>query len=262
MVESLHKSGIQSVEDAGKIKFGPVIIRSHGIPQDILLDLKNNNFDIIDATCPYVAKAQEFAKLVDGEDYEIIILGNQNHPEIIALKSYIDSQVYFCENIETLPRKRYTKVAIICQTTQNIDNLSNLIKALIPLSLELRVFNTICNATSIRQNSSLALAKECDLMIVIGGKNSSNTLMLARLCADYCETLHIETEKELDEQWITKFKTNNSKPAKIGLTAGASTPDWIIINVYNKIKTIIKDVADLANSIEAIPGYKEEPNEY
>lgn len=260
MVEHLSNAGVSAVENSSDITKGPVIIRSHGIPVETLNELQKKEIVIVDATCPYVAKAHDFAKLINQENYELFILGNPQHPEIIALKSYINTSVYFWEeNSNEIPKKKFSKVAIICQTTQNINNLYTLTQKLLTITTELRIFNTICNATNVRQQSSLELAKTCDLMIVIGGKNSSNTKMLAKLCSEYTLTKHIETADEIIEEW---FHSGDKNIECIGLTAGASTPDWIIIDVYNKIKVIVGDTGDLVQSVEAIPGYKEEPNEY
>jgi (E)-4-hydroxy-3-methyl-but-2-enyl pyrophosphate reductase len=142
------------------------------------------------------------------------------------------------------------KLAVISQTTQKLENLQLLIKQLVPECKELRIFNTICFATSQRQDATEALAELSDLMIVVGGYNSSNTKMLNSLCAKHTKCMHIETDAELDEQFV-------SKALQIGITAGASTPDEMIIRVYNKIKQI-KGETDLATSIRDIPTFKEE----
>ena len=261
MVQKLSNAGVNAVDDLNLIENEPVIIRSHGIPVETLTELQNKEVVIVDATCPYVAKAHEFAKRADKEKYKIIILGNPEHPEIIALKSYIsDENVQIVHNtVLPIPQEALKKVAVICQTTQSIDNLIELAKYLLPITNELKIYNTICNATNVRQTSSLELAKKCDLMIVIGGKNSSNTLMLAKLCSEYTQTKHIEEADEVDPTWFEDIQRVNGS---IGLTAGASTPDWIIIDIYKKIKVIIGDPDDSIQSIEDIPGYKEEPHEY
>ena len=255
MVEKLDQVGVKVVDDIDSIEEGPVIIRSHGIPFESLQKLADKKFKIIDATCPDVAKAHKFAKLADKENYEIFILGDPSHPEIIALKSYIKSEVHIWREGDELPRKHFLKVAIICQTTQNSSNLDNLVKSLLPRCKELRIFNTICNTTFDRQAASLDLAKESDIMIVIGGKNSANTLMLARLCSEFSVTKHIETAEELEEDWF------NQKEINIGITAGASTPDSIITDIYNKIKVIVGESDSQVKNISDIPGYKEEPHE-
>jgi 4-hydroxy-3-methylbut-2-enyl diphosphate reductase len=259
VVAKLSVVGVNPIDDLSLIQDEPVIIRSHGIPVDTLLQLQSLGVDIVDATCPYVAKAHEFARAADKENYEIIIMGNPSHPEIIALKSYISSKVTIWEKPADLNSEKFSKVAVICQTTQNNDNLIELATALLPLSNEVRIFNTICSATDVRQQSSLQLAKDCSLMIVIGGKNSSNTLMLAKLCSKYTETKHIEEAHEVEGSWLDDVMQTGGR---VGLTAGASTPDWIIIEIYNKIKGIVGDNRGVVDTIDHIPGYQEEPNEY
>jgi len=256
MVEKLSRVGVNAVDDIHLITESPVIIRSHGITEENLKVLQEKNLEIVDATCPYVAKAHEYAMSADAENYHIIILGNPTHPEIIALRSHIRSDVQILDKIENLENRKYTKVAVVCQTTQNIENLHKLTSLLLPITKELRVFNTICDATNIRQSSSIELARVSDLMIVIGGKNSSNTMMLYKLCSEITTTKHIEAVNEISKAW---FDEVIQKKGSIGLTAGASTPDWIILEIYNKIKAIAGSSADFAQSIDEIPGYKEEP---
>ena len=253
VVEKLSNAGVKTIEDLNNITDQPVIIRSHGIPIQTIKLLNKKKCTIIDATCPFVEKAHQFAKIADKEKYQIIILGNPKHPEIIALKSYVKANVIICENANSLPDTRYPKIAIICQTTQNINTLKKLTNKIIKNTNELRIFNTICDATNIRQHATLQLAKKCDIMIVIGGKNSSNTKMLAKLSKKVTKTIHIEKADELN---IENLKQN----INIGLTAGASTPDWIILDVYNKIKQIVDPGKSNAQKVEDIPGYMEETN--
>jgi len=259
MVEILRKAGVKAEENLDLIEKGPVIIRSHGIPGDDLKKIKRQKLEVIDATCPFVAKAHLFARLASKENYEIFILGNPDHPEIIALTSYIKKKVQIWEKGQPLLHGKYQKVAIICQTTQNKDNLKILTELLLPVCSELRIFNTICDATHERQESSLQLAKKSKIMIVIGGKNSSNTKMLQKLCSQFSLTKHIETANEIQKTWFKNIKNQNGY---IGLTAGASTPDHIIIEIYNKIKEIVGELDERVTSVNAIPHYQEEPNEF
>jgi len=256
MVEALSNQGVFEINELSEVSDAPVVIRSHGIPLEEMNALKEKGLLVIDATCPYVAKAHDYAKLADAEAYTIFILGNQDHPEIVALKSYIRNEFFIVnQDYSIIPQKRFGKCAIICQTTQNAANLEKLVFYLIGKCNELRVFNTICNATNVRQDASVELAKNANLMIVIGGKNSSNTKMLATLCAEYTKTFHIETANELNESWFIGTEI-------IGLTAGASTPDWIILEVYNRINKIVGKSEQTVDSVDDIPGYKEEINEY
>ena len=250
MVAKLESENILKVDNIEQIKGRPTIIRSHGIKKEILEELKKNNIEIINATCPYVSKTQDYVKSLSEEGYDLIILGDRDHPEVKALRSYVDEEVIIVANADELVDKQFKKVGIISQTTRRVEDLQDLVKKLVPRCHEMRVINTICNATTIRQNSTLALARESDVMIVVGGKNSSNTKMLAKICESFVKTYHIETACEIDRKW---FKDKQD----IGLTAGASTPDWVIVEVYNEILECIGNINKVDN-IEDIPGFKEE----
>ena len=250
MVAKLESENILKVDNIEQIKGRPTIIRSHGIKKEILEELEKNNIEIINATCPYVSKTQDYAKSLSEDGYELIILGDRDHPEVKALRSYVDKEVIIVANADELVDKQFKKVGIISQTTRRVEDLQDLVKKLVPRCHEMRVINTICNATTIRQNSTLALARESDIMIVVGGKNSSNTKMLAKICESFVKTYHIETACEIDRKW---FKDKQD----IGLTAGASTPDWIIVEVYNEILECIGNI-NKVDKIEDIPGFKEE----
>lgn len=250
MVDKLERENIIKVDNVDQIENRPTIIRSHGVKKEILDTLNENNIEIINATCPYVSKTQDHAKSLSDEGYELIILGDRNHPEVKALRSYVDKEVMILANVEELTKHNFKKVGVISQTTRRVEDLQDLVKELVPISNEVRVINTICNATTIRQNSTLALAKESDVMIVVGGKNSSNTKMLAKICESFVKTYHIEVAEEIDKLWFKDLQD-------IGLTAGASTPDWVIVEVYNKILECIGNI-NKVDDIEDIPGFKEE----
>ncbi len=251
MVRRLKDKGIIAVEEVDDVGKKPVIIRSHGITKEKKEALRRLNSSIIDATCPYVAISQQYVTELSKKGFPIIIVGNKDHPEVVALKSYVEGESYIISTPGEIPDKRFDKVAVISQTTQSIDNLRDIVAALVPVTKELRLINTICSATSVRQESTFELAKESDLMIVIGGRNSSNTRKLFQICSNLVESHLIETSGEFDCDWIEK-KIN------IGLTAGASTPDWIIVEVYNKILKCLGTEQRFVKSVEEIPGYKEE----
>jgi 4-hydroxy-3-methylbut-2-enyl diphosphate reductase len=177
-------------------------------------------------------------------------MGNAEHPEVMAIESYIDGKKFVVDNGGDIPGDNYQRLGLISQTTKSLKDFRQVASTLIPKTKELRIINTICSATSVRQLATLSLAKESDIMIVIGGYNSSNTKMLAKICKNIIETQHIETAVELQEDWFTGKKY-------IGLTAGASTPDWIIVNVYNEINKYTGNGCPEVTCIEEIPGYKE-----
>lgn len=207
------------------------VIRTHGIPKNELAELKENNVNVVDATCPYVTKPQQICQEMSEEGYSIIIFGDEKHPEIKGVKSYAThgaSVVTSTKELEDL--KLGEKVALVAQTTRRIENYIDIANYLIPRHKEVRVFNTICNATFENQEAVRKISKNADVMIVIGGKNSSNTKQLFSISSDYCSSsYHIEDEKDLDCSW---FRDKNF----CGISAGASTPDWIIQNVINAIQ--------------------------
>jgi len=251
MVQKLEKDGILKVNDLSEIEGRTTIIRSHGVGKEILDKLLEDNVEIVNTTCPYVSKTQEYTQLLGKEGYQVIILGDKNHPEVIALQSYSDGKTIVVKDAAELPKnKKYDKTGVISQTTRNIEDLQDLVKALLPRCKELRIMNTICSATTIRQEATLELAKNSDLMIVIGGRNSSNTKMLAKISAKFIKTYHIEVAEEIEKEWFNNVEN-------IGITAGASTPDWIIVEVYNKIIEYLGNREQKVTNIEEIPGFKE-----
>lgn len=210
-----------------------VVIRTHGIPKDELHALQLSKNKIIDATCPYVTTPQNIVEKMSAEGYSIVIFGDKEHPEIKGVVSYAQNAedafiVLEPEELEALPLKG--KVAVVSQTTKKPEDFAKIVTALMTTRKEIRVFNTICNATFENQDAASDLAKEADVMIVIGGKHSSNTKQLHSICQRDCpDSYLIENEKELELHW---FKNKNL----CGISAGASTPDWIVQNVINKIQ--------------------------
>ncbi|HHH19650.1 MAG TPA: 4-hydroxy-3-methylbut-2-enyl diphosphate reductase [Campylobacterales bacterium] len=212
-----------------------VVIRTHGIPKDELTTLREQNNTVIDATCPYVTKPQQIVEKMSEDGYSVVIFGDKNHPEIKGVVSYASKQedafiVLEADELKDLPLR--SKVAVVAQTTRKPKDFLNIVDALILDHKEVRVFNTICNATFENQDAAADLAKEADVMVVIGGKHSSNTKQLHSIASNGCpDSYLIENEAELQEQWF-EGKT------LCGISAGASTPDWIVQNVINKIKTM------------------------
>ena len=212
-----------------------VVIRTHGIPKDELAQLKEQENQIIDATCPYVTTPQNIVSKMSKEGYSIVIFGDKSHPEIKGVVSYAqnpkDAFVVIEEDeLKELPLK--SKVAVVSQTTKKPEDFLRIVNELILTKREVRVFNTICNATFENQDAAAELAQRADVMIIIGGKHSSNTKMLHSIAQNYCpDSYLIENEQELQANWF-KSKT------LCGISAGASTPDWIVQNVINKIQEI------------------------
>jgi 4-hydroxy-3-methylbut-2-enyl diphosphate reductase len=212
-----------------------VIIRTHGIPKNDLKNLKAQNAKIINATCPFVTTPQQIVKKMSKENYSILIFGDADHPEVKGVQSYGEDQndvhiILEPSDLDGLVFKN-SKIATVAQTTKKKEKYLEIVNALILKNKEVRVFNTICDATFENQDAARELSKEVDVMIVIGGKNSSNTKQLHSICIENCSDSYlIENETELNYLW---FIDKNL----CGITAGASTPDWIIQQVVDKIKS-------------------------
>ncbi|MGB9597871.1 MAG: 4-hydroxy-3-methylbut-2-enyl diphosphate reductase [Candidatus Poribacteria bacterium] len=232
-VEFLAQKGIYEISDFESLKpDDTLIIRSHGTTPSIFNSAKKKGIKVVDATCPFVVNAQKLAQKLNSEGYQVVIVGEGDHPEVIGLIGFTDNSAWVIDNanaIEDFPYRR--SIGIIAQTTQSFENFRDVVSALLEKCDELRVFNTICHATSQRQESAKELAQKVDLMIVIGGHNSANTNRLATLCKQYVQTYHIETANEIDKSWFNGIET-------VGVTAGASTPEWIINEVIEKLKFI------------------------
>ena len=210
-----------------------IIIRTHGITKKDLDAFKSQNKKIIDATCPFVSKPQNIVEKMSKDGYDIVIFGDKNHPEVKGIMSYALKNVFVVLNTDELMNKKISnKVAVVSQTTKKVEEFTKIVSFLITRSKEVRVFNTICNATLENQKAVEKLAKKADVMIIIGGKNSSNTKQLYLISKQICsDSYHIENESELEKEW---FKGKNL----CGISAGASTPDWIIASVSNKIREL------------------------
>lgn len=232
-VKRLEKQGIKALKDPKRVKEGTIILRTHGIPLQLHNKIaENKKIKIIDATCPFVKRAQDIVKELSGKEGTIILVGEKVHPEVVALLSYCNGKCIVIENLKEAKRlKIQGNLSIVSQTTQTPQNFDSIVKYL-KKRYKVQVYNTICKATFDRQQSAEKLAKKVDLMIVVGGKNSGNTTRLYQICKDKTKTYHIETVEDIKESWFKNKK-------KIGITAGASTPDWIVEKVKERIKDII-----------------------
>lgn len=227
------KFGVNVEMDLNKIiKDSNVIIRTHGIPKHDLKRLEDSNVKIIDATCPFVTKLQKICEQMSKEGYNIVIFGDSNHPEVKGVVSYCLTPYQVILNKKDIKDiKPHLKIALISQTTKNVSQFLEIANYLIENCSEVRVFNTICNATFENQESIKILAQESDVIVVVGGKQSSNTKQLLNIALQYCKDSYcIEDENELQQEWFINKKT-------CGISAGASTPKWIIDDVESKIKS-------------------------
>lgn len=219
------------ISDLNDVK--KAIIRTHGITKSDLAKLKQSDTEIIDATCPFVTKPQKIVKKMSKKGYKVIIFGDIEHPEVKGIMSYVINGPIVVMHADDLKSEILRhKVAVISQTTRKLSGFQKIVNYLMENVKEVRVFNTICNATLENQEAAYELSLESDIMIVIGGKNSSNTKQLLNISQENCEDSYlIENEKELEDEW---FKDKNL----CGISAGASTPDWIIQKIIATIREI------------------------
>ncbi len=227
VAQKLEDNGVTTVEDIESIPdFVDLIIRAHGVSDSIIAKAKLKNCNVLDAICPNVKQVHKLSKEAELEGYFILLFGEKDHPEIMGIKGNLSNFLVF-ETIEELEKINMpSKVCLLSQTTQSGDKFQQIVDYIHAKNIDFKCYNTICNATYQRQKAATELAKESDLMIVIGGKTSGNTKRLFGICNSITKSIHIETAKELNEINLSEF--NN-----IGITAGASTPDWIIKEVID-----------------------------
>ena len=231
VVEDLNKRGIEvidTVEQLKKIKEGTVVIRSHGVAKEIYDILEQQKLKMVDATCPFVKIIHNIVLDESNNGKTIIIIGNDNHPEVEGIKGWVNGEVIVInkeEQIEKLSLPEQTKACIVSQTTFNHNKFKYLVEIIRKKGYDITVVNTICNATHVRQVEAQKISSKVDGMIVIGGKNSSNTQKLYDICRNECEnTFYVQTVKDLNLHELKSLKS-------IGITAGASTPKNIIEEV-------------------------------
>lgn len=237
VVKKLENLGVKAIDTIHDIDEGVIIIRSHGVEPGIIEKARNKGLHIIDATCPFVKNAQKYAKLLTDDAYQTFIYGDHNHPEVKGIFGASNNRAHIISNLQDLLEYNLEeKVGFVAQTTQKPDDYNNIICSVLNKIKELKVYNTICNTTEIRQTRAVKLAAKVDVMIVIGGYNSANTNRLAEICSNTgTPTYHIEIADEINWEWI-KGKE------KVGITAGASTPDWLIKEVIEVMSEENKEI--------------------
>ena len=239
VISELDKLGIKTIYEIPQKGEGICVVRSHGEAPEVFEKLEKAGFEVVDLTCLDVKKVQQRAIELAKNDYFVIIVGKPNHPEVLAIKANADlysKKVVVATTIEELEPyeaqiKTYKRVGVVIQTTQMLSSLNLIVNHINKLAKEVLIYNTICQSTSMRQNEAIELAKESDLMVVVGSKKSANTTHLAEIVKDFAKTIHIENHFELEN-----YKNELKNAKNIGITAGASTPQNIIDKVIEQIK--------------------------
>ncbi|HEX9113033.1 MAG TPA: 4-hydroxy-3-methylbut-2-enyl diphosphate reductase [Nitrospirota bacterium] len=233
-VERLSRAGIETMEDFSTLQPGDsLVIRSHGVPPRVLAEARDKGLTIIDLTCPFVGKAQRDAEALNKEGYQVVVVGEKKHPEVQSILGYAgDDSVVLETAADVDGTDLRPRVGVVAQTTQSYSNFSEIVLKLLRLSKELKVFNTICSSTKERQEAARVLARRVDVMLVVGGRNSANTTRLASLCREEGKpAYHIEVAEEIRPEWLEGISS-------VGVTAGASTPDWVVDGVLERLKAI------------------------
>ncbi|MFQ6104804.1 MAG: 4-hydroxy-3-methylbut-2-enyl diphosphate reductase [Candidatus Glassbacteria bacterium] len=231
-VERLRSElGMKVIDSINDITGGTVVVRTHGVGPAVVEEARSKGLEVLDATCPFVSKIQEYARMLTREGYNLIIIGERNHPEVSGIIAHAGGKVRVIENAEDVKSLgNYKRAGVVVQSTQEEESVRDIVAALLPKVGELRLFNTICNATLSRQSETRQLAREVELMVVVGGRNSGNTRRLVDICKQTgVKTIHIEDGSELDQVWLDGVE-------RIGITAGASTPDSVLAAVIKSIK--------------------------
>ena len=227
VVDKFNELGILEIDHPEEAE-GTVIITAHGIADSTLEELKSKGIKVINTTCPFVEKVHNISKQLEKEGHKIIVIGDSGHTEVKGIIGNLKNPIVIAkpEDIEQLPHLE--KAAVVSQTTQEEENFNLITKELKKQVDQLIIKNTICPATAERQKAAKELSKKADLMIIIGGRKSANTKRLFEICNDITQSRYIQSADDLKQEWFTNAKT-------VGITAGASTPDWVITNVVKEI---------------------------
>ncbi len=236
VVRDLEERGVKVLETAEELRQltdGVVVIRSHGVGKDIYDILEKNGIEIIDATCPFVKKIHRIVSEQNENGRRVIIVGNGKHPEVEGIKGWGNDDTLVIETAEEFEKLQISdgeKLCIVAQTTFNYNKFQDLVEKISKTYYDILVLNTICNATQERQVEARQIASQVDVMIVIGGRNSSNTQKLYEICRRECkETYYIQTLKDFKPEKAGSVRS-------VGITAGASTPNQIIEEVHTNVR--------------------------
>ena len=236
VVRDLEERGVKVLETAEELRQltdGVVVIRSHGVGKDIYDILEKNGIEIIDATCPFVKKIHRIVSEQNENGRRVIIVGNGKHPEVEGIKGWGNDDTLVIETAEEFEKLQISdgeKLCIVAQTTFNYNKFQDLVEKISKTRDDILVLNTICNATQERQVEARQIASQVDVMIVIGGRNSSNTQKLYEICRRECkETYYIQTLKDFKPEKAGSVRS-------VGITAGASTPNQIIEEVHTNVR--------------------------
>jgi 4-hydroxy-3-methylbut-2-en-1-yl diphosphate reductase len=232
-VERMREKGVGKVEAIAEVPAGTtVVVRTHGAPRAEVAAARERGLELVDGTCPYVKYPQAMATRLTKEGYHLVVVGDAGHAEVKGVVSYAEGPVTVVPAGAAVPEIQARKVAVIAQTTLVGAEFERVVGALALRHKEVRAVNTICSDTDERQADARQLAREVDAVVVVGGKSSANTRHLAEICREIQpRTWHVETRAELDPAWFRDCQ-------RVGISAGASTPDWVVEEVAERLRAL------------------------
>jgi len=234
VVNSFRDRGLEVVADLDSVEAeDTVIIRSHGVGPELKDEAQGRGLKVVDTTCPFVTKAQQYAARLITDGYKVVMIGDKNHPEVIGVVAHTQNQAIVLDSVaEAEALKFIPRMGVVFQTTHSIGHVQEVVGALLKRGKEVRVFNTLCGATTSMQKTAIELSSEVEAMVIVGGRHSANTAQLAEVCRRVNpRVLQIESANEIHEDWFQGL-------TRVGVSAGASTPDEVIAEVVDRITRI------------------------
>lgn len=239
VVEKLRQQGLEVIKDVSQAGGSPVAITAHGVGPQVIRELEERGVEIVDTTCPIVTRSQQWAKRLTEEGFAVVVFGDPDHKEVRGVLGWATGKLMVVrreEDMEPLPADFPSRIGVLSQTTETEQRFASFVKRLLEMNIdrisELRVINTLCHATTAQQAATMHLAREVDLMIVVGGRESANTRHLAEVSRECgVETYHVETASEIEAEWLRGVD-------KVGVTAGASTPDYAVDEVVARLEEL------------------------
>lgn len=232
VVRDLERKGVRVVKGVSEVERGTIVMPSHGVPRDVMKSAEDAGLRVVDAACPFVAKVHRRVERLAKDGYVVVVVGDAGHSEVKAIKSAAGENAIVVSAPEDVEKVDWSgkKVGIVSQTTQTPERFGEIVGMIAARATEVVAYNTICYATHDRQSAARELAPQVEAMFVVGGRNSANTNRLAEICEEEgVPTYHIETASEIQPEWVKGMQT-------VGLTAGASTPEWIIEEVKSRLE--------------------------
>lgn len=234
VVHDLEAKGVRVIRSIEEAQEGSVVMPSHGVPSDVLAEAEEAGLRTIDATCPFVAKVHERVSDLAGQGYTVVVVGDEGHSEVKAIRSAAGDEAIVISTVEEVDGLAWAgkKVGVVSQTTQTPERFGDVVGRIAENAAEVVAYNTICYATHDRQTAARNLAPQVEAMFVVGGRNSANTNRLAEICREAgVPTFHIETAAEISPEMVAGM-------TEVGVTAGASTPQWIIDEVKSRLEQL------------------------